>query len=80
LVKWFWPSIFTQFAEAGKRQSKSLTSSVDWLDSSLGPGELLLVVISYLFAVPVLVMGVGLEKSKELNLDVRNIFAVSHTV
>jgi hypothetical protein len=35
--------------------NKSLTPSVDWLNSLLGPGELLLVVVSYLFAVPVLV-------------------------
>jgi hypothetical protein len=30
-------------------------------------------------AVPVLVLWVGLEKSKELNLNVKNIFAMSHT-
>jgi len=40
----------------------------------IGPGGLLLGV-SHLFAVPVLVLGVELEKSKLLNMDVRNIFA-----
>jgi hypothetical protein len=39
----------------------------------------LLLVVSHLFAVSVSVVGVGLQKSKELNLDVKNIFAVSHT-
>jgi hypothetical protein len=36
---------------------------VDWLDSFIGPGELLFLV-SHLFAVPDLVLWVGLEKSK----------------
>jgi len=40
----------------------------------IGPGGLL---VSHIFAVPVL--WVGLEKSTQLNLDVRNIFARSHT-
>jgi hypothetical protein len=40
----------------------------------IGPGGLLLGV-SQLFAVPVLVLWVELEKSKLLNMDVRNIFA-----
>jgi hypothetical protein len=71
----FWPSIFALFAEAGKRCSKA---AVDWLDSLLGPGGLLFVV-SHPFAVPVLVLWLGLEKSKQLNLNVRNIFAGSHT-
>jgi hypothetical protein len=44
-AKWFWPSFFPLFVEAG----------VDWLDSLIGPGEYLLVV-SNLFAVPVLVL------------------------
>jgi hypothetical protein len=42
----------------------------------IGPGGLLLV-ISYLFAVPILVLWVGFrekERKKKLNLDVRNIF------
>jgi hypothetical protein len=34
---------------------------------------------SHQFAVPILVLWMGLEKSKEPNLDVRNIFAGSHT-
>jgi hypothetical protein len=34
----------------------------DWLDSLIGPGGLLLVVY-HLFAVPILVLWVGLEKS-----------------
>jgi hypothetical protein len=57
----FWPCIFPQDACTGKRQS--LTTAVDWLDSSIGPGGLLLVV-SYLLAVPVLVLLVVLERSK----------------
>ncbi len=44
----------------------------------IGPGGLVLVVSS-LYAVPVLVLWVGLEKSKYLILDARNIFAESHT-
>lgn len=36
---------------------------VDWLDSLIGPGGLLFVV-SHLFAVPDLVLWVGLEKCK----------------
>jgi hypothetical protein len=39
----------------------------------IGSGGLLLLV-SQLVAVSVLVLQVGLEKSKELNLDVRNLF------
>jgi hypothetical protein len=39
----------------------SLTSTVDGLDSLIGPGGLLLVV-SHLFAVLVLVLGVGWKK------------------
>ncbi len=38
----------------------------------IGAGGLLLVV-SHLFAVPVFILWVGLEKSIKLNLDVRNI-------
>jgi hypothetical protein len=34
---------------------------------------------SHLFALPRSVLWVGLEKSKQLNLDVTNIFAESHT-
>jgi hypothetical protein len=39
----------------------------------------LVLVVSHLFAVSVLVLWLGLRKSKLLNLDVRNIFARSHT-
>jgi hypothetical protein len=40
---------------------QSLTPAVDWLNSLIGPGGLHLAV-SHLFAVPVLVLWVGLEK------------------
>jgi hypothetical protein len=43
----------------------------------IGPGGLVLVV-PHLFAVPISVLWVGLQKSKYLNLDVKNIFAGSH--
>jgi hypothetical protein len=41
---------------------QGLTPALDWLDSLIGLGGLLLVV-SHLFAVPVLVLWAGLEKS-----------------
>jgi hypothetical protein len=41
-----------------------LTPAVDWLDSFIGPGGLLLVDSSHLIAVPVLVLRLGLRKSK----------------
>jgi hypothetical protein len=63
-----------QDSEHSKRHSRALHLLFDWLDSLICPGGFLLVV-SHLFAVPVLVLWVGLEKSKELILDVRNIFA-----
>jgi hypothetical protein len=44
----------------------------------IGPGGLLLVV-PHLFADPVSLLLVGLQKSRELNWDVKNIFAGSHT-
>jgi hypothetical protein len=44
----------------------------------IGPGGLPLVV-PHLLAVLVSVLRVGLLKSTELNLDVKNIFAGSHT-
>jgi hypothetical protein len=44
----------------------------------IGPGGLLLVV-SHLFAVPVSVLSVGLRKSTQQNLDVKNIFTGSQT-
>ncbi len=81
-----------QSAEVGKRHSKAVhmpEKSVinmvwllllvsDWPIITVGPGGLPLVV-SDLFAVPILVLWAGLQKSKLLNLDVRNIFAGSHT-
>jgi hypothetical protein len=42
------------------------------------PGGLLLAV-PHLFALPFSVLWVGLQKSTELNLDVKHIFAGSHT-
>jgi hypothetical protein len=44
------------------KAQQSLTPVVDWLDSSIGPAGLLLVV-SHLFAVAVAVLCVGLENS-----------------
>ncbi len=37
-AKWFWPSIFSQFAEAGKIKKGPATvpPAVDWLDSFIG--------------------------------------------
>jgi hypothetical protein len=49
----------------------------NWSSIMIGPCGLLLVVSHLLFAA--VVLWVGLEKSKELNLDVRNIFAGSDT-
>ncbi len=65
------------FCTRGKgwwKAQQSLKPAVNWQDSSVGPCGLLLVV-SHVFAVPVLVLWVGLEKSKEPNLDMKNIFA-----
>jgi hypothetical protein len=50
----------------------------DWPIIMIGPGGLLLAV-PRLFAVTVLVLCVGLQKSKTLNLDGKNTFAGSHT-
>ncbi len=44
----------------------------------IGAGQLLLVV-SHLFAIPVLVLWVGLKKNKESKLGCENNFARSHT-
>ncbi len=55
-----------------------LLSVSDWPITMIGPGGLLLVV-THLFAVPVSVPCVGLQKSTWLNLDPKNIFAGSHT-
>jgi len=44
LAKWFWPSIFSQDAEADKKVQQSLTPAVDWLEYDLiGPSGLLVV-------------------------------------
>jgi hypothetical protein len=77
-------SIFAQFAEVGKGHNKTyhlLEKSLvnrppisDWPIIMIGPSGLL---VLHKFAVPVL--WVGLEKSKQLNLDVRNIVLGSHT-
>ncbi len=48
-----------------------------WLIIMIGLGGLLLVV-SHLFTVPVLVLGVRLEKKLLTNLNVRNIFLQRH--
>jgi hypothetical protein len=45
----------------------------------IGPDGLLLVVPHLFAAVPVSVLLVGLQKSKQLNLHVKNTFAGSHT-
>jgi hypothetical protein len=50
---------------------------VDWLDSLIGPGEFLLVV-SHLFAVPVLDFMGGVGKCKKVNLDVRYFCRVAY--
>jgi hypothetical protein len=44
----------------------------------IGAGGLLLVA-SQTFAIPVSVLWVGFQKSTQLNLDVKNTFAGSHT-
>jgi len=50
----------------------------DWLIIMIGPRGLLLVV-AHLFAVPFSLLWVGLQKSTQLNLDVKTIFAASYT-
>ncbi len=50
---------------------------IGYLHRSIGLDGLLLIG-SHLFAILVLVLWVGLKKSKQLNLDVINIFARSH--
>jgi hypothetical protein len=52
----------------------------DWSIIMIGPCSLLLVIVSHLFAVLVLVfIGGCWKKVKYLNLDMRNIFAGSHS-
>ncbi len=85
--------IFAQFIADGKRHSKAwrlpekecnkldLTAApCFWLANHNNYLGALLLVVSHLFAVPVLVLWVGLEKNKKKqNLDVRNILAGSNT-
>jgi hypothetical protein len=62
-----------------QKTQQSLTRAVDWLHSSIGRGRLVLVV-SHLFAIPILVLWVGLEKSKcNKTLMGEIFFAESHT-
>jgi len=61
-TKWFWPIIFAHDATASKQSlTPAVDPVVDWLERLIGPGGLLLVV-SNLFAVPVLVLRVRLGK------------------
>ncbi len=57
----FGPAFWHSLLRLEKAQPR-LTPAVDWLNDLIGPGGLL-VVVSHLFAVPVLVLRVGLEKS-----------------
>jgi hypothetical protein len=50
---------FAQFADTDKKAKQSLTPALDRLDSLIDPGGLLLVVVSHLFAAPVLVLWPG---------------------
>jgi hypothetical protein len=60
-----WPCIFGLIKKAWLVQALQMSKPavVDWLDSLIGPVGLLFIV-SHLFAVPDLVLWVGLEKSK----------------
>jgi hypothetical protein len=53
----------TRCSESSLKSLQSLTPAVDWLDSLIGRGGLLLVV-SHLFALAILVLLAGLDKSK----------------
>jgi len=76
-AKWFWPSIFVHFAEAGERHNQNLTPAVDWLNSSIGPGGTLLVPFH---PFSVLVLWLFYEKVvNNQNLDAINIFSGSQT-
>jgi hypothetical protein len=55
-----------------------MLSVSDWPIIMIGQGGLLLVLF-HLFAVSVSVFWAGLQKCKQLNLDMKNIFAGSHT-
>jgi hypothetical protein len=74
-----------RMVEGTAKQNREESNNMIWLllPVSYWPlimiGQSGLVLVSGLFAVPVLVLWVGLGKSKQLNLDVRNIFAGSLT-
>jgi len=55
-----------------------MLSVSDWPIIMIGPGGLLLV-LYYLFALPVSVLWAELQKSEQLHLDMKNICAGSHT-
>jgi hypothetical protein len=72
LAKWFWPSIFAQFAQASKMDNKVTcaparedvinSNLTNWSIIMVGPCGLL-VVVSHLFGVPTLVLWVCFQKS-----------------
>jgi hypothetical protein len=92
--KWFFSCMFSEFLSllslVNPQQrctpaEKSVINKIwlvllifDWPIIMIRPGGLLLVVPTYL-QFPVQFYGWGLEKSKQLNLEVTNIFAESHT-
>jgi hypothetical protein len=93
LAKWFWPSIFPQYSELGKGTTDPnkchLTAMFivinmirlelpvsDWPTIMMRPGGLHSLVLTYLHF---WVYGWGSQINIQLNLDVRNIFAGSHT-
>jgi hypothetical protein len=75
---WLSKMILAQHFLHGLPRHSLITPAIDWLDSLIGPAGLLLVV-SHLFAIPVLVLWVGLEKCKQLKLGCENFFAGSHS-
>jgi hypothetical protein len=77
--------IFALFAEAGKRHSKdmhllenSVINMISLLLHVFDWSRWFAISSSHLFAIPLSVLWVALEKSKQLNLDVRNMFVGSH--
>ncbi len=73
----FDPTVLQRDADWGYQkanQKACLIPDIDWLDSSIGPGELLLVNLRP-FAAPVLILSVELGKNKELILNASNIVA-----
>jgi hypothetical protein len=65
-AKWFWPRICNGVQRLAQQ---SVTPAADWLDSLIGPGGLLLLVLSEHSAVPVLVLWVELEKTNKTKLE-----------